>query len=240
MPHGPQQNGRIVCAFFPEKCRHSNTPTRRRPVAAPSSPDVTRVTPPSRLAGLAPYPWLTGTPAGVDRGGAGGDPAPSLAADEGDTLCGIRLGFDGVFCVLAVLTVVLVSASCYFEEYMYKRLPGFNYFWTVALAELAVFSVMTVAGAACNGTLGEPRKAPLGLYALQAVIMAVYAAIAKAGNEDAFCPRRAPSRATRWRVALRGRYRTRASPRIRSRSFIASSAAATHRESPETEVNIKR
>lgn len=99
--------------------------------------------------------------------------------DPGDTLCGVELGHDGVFATLAILTILLISASCYFEEWMYKRLPGFHYFWTVALAELLVFSVMSVAGAACNGTLGHPRKAPIALYVLQAAVMAAYAAVAK-------------------------------------------------------------
>ena len=83
--------------------------------------------------------------------------------DPGDTLCGVRLGFDGVFAALSALTIVLISASCYFEEWMYKALPGFDYFWTVAFAELLVFSVMSIAGAFATGTLGallRDRKAP--------------------------------------------------------------------------------
>jgi len=36
-----------------------------------------------------------------------------------------------------------------------------------AVAELAVFSVMSIAGSAAAGTLGNPRKAPLGLYVAQ-------------------------------------------------------------------------
>ena len=102
--------------------------------------------------------------------------------DPGDTLCGVRLGFDGVFAALSALTIVLISASCYFEEWMYKALPGFDYFWTVAFAELLVFSVMSIAGAFATGTLGallRDRKAPLYKYVLQAAVMAVYAAVAK-------------------------------------------------------------
>jgi adenosine 3'-phospho 5'-phosphosulfate transporter B3 len=94
----------------------------------------------------------------------------------------VRLGFDGVFAALSLMTVLLISASCYFEEWMYKRLPNFNYFWTVALAELFVFSVMSVAFASCGGALRSllaERRAPLHLYALQALTMAVYAAVAK-------------------------------------------------------------
>ena len=47
-----------------------------------------------------------------------------------------------VFLILSVVTIGLIGASCYFEEWMYKVLPDFNYYWTVALAELAVFSVV--------------------------------------------------------------------------------------------------
>ena len=102
--------------------------------------------------------------------------------DPGDTLCGVRLGFDGVFAALSALTIVLISASCYFEEWMYKALPGFDYFWTVAFAELLVFSVMSIAGAFATGTLGallRDRKAPLYKYVLKPPVMAVYAAVAK-------------------------------------------------------------
>ena len=90
-------------------------------------------------------------------------PTPPLVDDPGDTLCGVRLGFDGVFAALSALTIVLISASCYFEEWMYKALPGFDYFWTVAFAELLVFSVMSIAGAFATGTLGallRDRKRP--------------------------------------------------------------------------------
>ena len=38
---------------------------------------------------------------------------------------------------------------------------------------------MSVGGAIMGGTLGAPRKAPLRLYIMQAIVMAVYAAIAK-------------------------------------------------------------
>ena len=49
-------------------------------------------------------------------------------ADEGDSLCGVRLGFDGVFATLSVTFIVCVSVSCVAEEAMYKHLPGFDYF----------------------------------------------------------------------------------------------------------------
>ena len=103
-------------------------------------------------------------------------------ADEGDSLCGVRLGFDGVFATLSVTFIVCVSVSCVAEEAMYKHLPGFDYFWTVALAELLVFTLASFAGAACAGSLGSvlrDRRAPLRLYVAQAIVMAIYAAIAK-------------------------------------------------------------
>ena len=101
---------------------------------------------------------------------------------DGDSLCGVRLGFDGVFATLSVTFIVCVSVSCVAEEAMYKHLPGFDYFWTVAFAELLVFTIASFAGAGCAGTLRDVvrnRRAPLRLYAAQAIVMAVYAAIAK-------------------------------------------------------------
>ena len=103
-------------------------------------------------------------------------------ADEGDALCGVRLGFDGVFATLSVTFIACVSVSCVAEEFMYKHLPGFDYFWTVAFAELLVFTLASFAGAACAGSLGSvlrDRRAPLRLYVAQAIVMAIYAAIAK-------------------------------------------------------------
>ena len=101
---------------------------------------------------------------------------------DGDSLCGVRLGFDGVFATLSVTFIACVSVSCVAEEAMYKHLPGFDYFWTVAFAELLVFTIASFAGAGCAGTLRDVvrnRRAPLRLYVAQAIVMAVYAAIAK-------------------------------------------------------------
>ena len=103
-------------------------------------------------------------------------------ADDGDSLCGVRLGFDGVFATLSVTFIACTSVSCVAEEAMYKHLPGFDYFWTVAFAELLAFSIASFAGAGCVGTLNDVlknRRAPLRLYVAQAIVMAVYAAIAK-------------------------------------------------------------
>ena len=132
----------------------------------------------------APFPQLepllkSDAKEGVEPSGAGSDGSGPPKDDPGDVIFGLKLGFDGVFAVLALLTVVLISASCYFEEWMYKRLPNFNYFWTVACAELAVFTVASVAGAVATGTIAQPRRAPFLKYLLQATVMAVYAAIAK-------------------------------------------------------------
>ena len=100
--------------------------------------------------------------------------------DPGDTLCGVRLGFDGVFAA-SPRSPSSHRRLCRFEVDD-KALPGFDYFWTVAFAELLVFSVMSIAGAFATGTLGallRDRKAPLYKYVLQAAVMAVYAAVAK-------------------------------------------------------------
>ena len=120
----------------------------------------------------APFPQLepllkSDAKEGVEPVGAGFDGSGPPKDDPGDVIFGLKLGFDGVFAVLALLTVVLISASCYFEEWMYKRLPNFNYFWTVACAELAVFTVASVAGAVATGTIAQPRRAPFLKYLLK-------------------------------------------------------------------------
>ena len=61
-------------------------------------------------------------------------------------------------------------------------MPGFDYFWTVAFAELLVFTPRPSPARRRAGSLGSvlrDRRAPLRLYVAQAIVMAIYAAIAK-------------------------------------------------------------
>ncbi|MDA9098257.1 DMT family transporter [bacterium] len=140
-------------------------------------------------------PDKTGDDLSVEEtGGSVTDGSPSIKKsiaeeqNEGrDVLCGLRLGFDGVFTILSITFIVCVSISCVAEEAMYKHLPDFNYFWTVAFAELLTFTAMSLIGVVFfspdnSGSLKNiivNRKAPIKLYILQAIVMAVYAAIAK-------------------------------------------------------------
>ena len=127
-------------------------------------------------------PQLRAPDAAAAETGAGGADAATDARDDGEVLCGVRLGFDGVFATLSVTFIACVSVSCVAEEFMYKHLPGFDYFWTVAFAELLVFALASFAGAGLAGSLRDVlrrRRAPMRLYVAQAVVMATYAAIAK-------------------------------------------------------------
>eukprot|EP00965_Chrysotila_dentata_P055352 1837001-Pleurochrysis_carterae.AAC.1 len=42
---------------------------------------------------------------------------------------------------LGVSTIFFVQLAAYLEEWMFKHLPGFDFFWTVALVELVLFAV---------------------------------------------------------------------------------------------------
>lgn len=73
---------------------------------------------------------------------------------------------DSRFALLSFGTILLITLSCYVEEWIFKQLPGFNFHWFVALVELAVFALL---GAACEQSCSlqlrtELRKGPLGLY----------------------------------------------------------------------------
>jgi len=72
-----------------------------------------------------------------------------------------------------------IGASCYFEEYVYRSLPNFDYFWTVALAELVTFASISASSSLADGTLTRTRKAPIALYVIQALLLAAYSAVGK-------------------------------------------------------------
>ena len=92
---------------------------------------------------------------------------------------GAEMSENAAFAVAGTCAIVFVGASCYFEEYAYKSLPNFDYYWTVALAELMVFALISSASSIADGTLFAKRKAPLELYALQASLLAAYSAVGK-------------------------------------------------------------
>ena len=92
---------------------------------------------------------------------------------------GAEMSENAAFAMAGTCAIVFIGASCYFEEYVYKSLPNFDYYWTVALAELMVFALISSASSIADGTLFAKRKAPLELYALQALLLAAYSAVGK-------------------------------------------------------------
>jgi len=119
-------------------------------------------------------------------GGAGSDAeatSASRAADGGRAyggkLMGCPMAESAAFALASTCCIVFIGASCYFEEYVYKSLPNFHYYWTVALAELLVFSLISSASSIADGTLFAPRKAPFELYLIQALLLAAYSAVGK-------------------------------------------------------------
>jgi len=95
------------------------------------------------------------------------------------TLCGRAVPESAAFAIASALCVMFIGASCYFEEYMYRSLPSFDYYWTVALAELLVFTLISSASSMAWGGAVRGRKAPLELYFAQAVLLAAYSATGK-------------------------------------------------------------
>ena len=116
--------------------------------------------------------------------GSDADAASAVRAADGGRpyrgkLMGCPMAENTAFALASTCCIVFIGASCYFEEYVYKSLPNFNYFWTVALAELLVFSLISSASSIADGTLFQPRKAPFELYLIQALLLASYSAVGK-------------------------------------------------------------
>ena len=76
----------------------------------------------------------------------------------------------GRFSQLSLAFLVLMISSCAFEEQIFKFLPGFKFYWTVAFVELLFFAAYAVVV-----LKGVPRKskAPLSLYFATAVCLAL-------------------------------------------------------------------
>ena len=72
---------------------------------------------------------------------------------------------DGTFLHYAIGTIVLVSLSCYIEEWIFKQLPGFHFHWFVALVELFIFALLGLLGTKQKtDEAWQQRKGPLILY----------------------------------------------------------------------------
>lgn len=89
-------------------------------------------------------------------------------------LFGRRVPSRAAFAVLAAGTVVMIGLSCWLEEIILRKLPGWRFHWTMAFFELAVFG-----GVAYLSSRGAPRVAPLRLYVAGAACMGLYSAAGK-------------------------------------------------------------
>lgn len=123
-----------------------------------------------------------------DRGDAedarGWDDGDGPRAEDGGRayegrLLGVRMSETAALVTASTACIGFIGASCYFEEYVYRSLPNFDYFWTVALAELVTFASISAASSLADGTLTRARKAPIKLYVIQALLLAAYSAVGK-------------------------------------------------------------
>lgn len=75
--------------------------------------------------------------------------------------------------------IALMVVSNVLEEYLYARLPGFDFFETTATVELLLFAVASW----CSRDAAAPRKAPLPLYGAMGVSMALGQTLGKLANK---------------------------------------------------------
>ena len=90
--------------------------------------------------------------------------------------------------------IALMVVSNVLEEYLYARLPGFDFFETTATVELLLFAVASW----CSRDAAAPRKAPLPLYGAMGVSI-VWGSIGR--GVAILCPR--PRHAHQHRVERR-------------------------------------
>ena len=79
---------------------------------------------------------------------------------------------DRRYFLLATGTICLIQLSCIIEEWIFKQLHGFHYFWFVALIELLLFTVLGHASSASEqgrSVLSMPSMHPSGPMRLYAV-----------------------------------------------------------------------
>ena len=80
------------------------------------------------------------------------------------------------FAWLSAAFLLLITVSCAVEEHLFKFLPDFHFYWTTALVELLFFAAYALFSLA-----GVPKKtkAPVVLYALTAVCLALSQSLGK-------------------------------------------------------------
>lgn len=84
----------------------------------------------------------------------------------GGVFMGVEMLENVVFVVVGMCAIVFIGASCYFEEYVYKLLLNFDYYWMVVLVELMVFVLILFVSLIVDGMLFVKWKVFLELYAL--------------------------------------------------------------------------
>lgn len=100
-----------------------------------------------------------------------GDKISILSQDEGSRR----------FCLYSGTFLLLITMSCYVEEWIFKLLPGFEYPWSVALVELLLFSAWAVVDRAwregCSAIF--QRRAPMWYYVAFAIALALSQSLGK-------------------------------------------------------------
>ena len=71
-------------------------------------------------------------------------------------LFGRRLAADQAFVWLAVGTVLTIALASYLEEFIIKSLPHYDFFFTMAFFELAVFGVVSHVRKTLTQNQGSP------------------------------------------------------------------------------------
>mmetsp|Transcript_62725 Transcript_62725/g.168587 ORF Transcript_62725/g.168587 Transcript_62725/m.168587 type:complete len:362 (-) Transcript_62725:769-1854(-) len=83
------------------------------------------------------------------------------------------------FLILSTVFIVMMGLSCYVEEWIFKELPGFDFYWTVTFVELVCFTLGAQLQRRAFDGDGKSRSAPLHLYIVTAVCLAVSQALGK-------------------------------------------------------------
>jgi len=96
----------------------------------------------------------------------------------------MRGGCDRRYLALAAGTISLIQLSCVIEELIFYRMPGFHFFWFVALVELLIFTMLGHASSNYQRgmpVLALPRRlaGPLHLYAVVGLSLAAGTGLGK-------------------------------------------------------------
>ena len=96
-----------------------------------------------------------------------------MIAQPDVVLLGRRVAADQAFVWLAAGTIVSIALASYLEEFVLKSLPNYDFFFTMAFFELAVFGVVShvtirlraateLASLGGDGAVASPGRAAIG------------------------------------------------------------------------------